>query len=97
MPGCPPLFGFFFFPLPESGSQRHEPVVEGGRAAGAWLCAGAGVGVVVVTGCPWPLTRTEEDGLLNWPSAGEAWLVGGCCFVCRMIPCGTCAGLIKKK
>lgn len=87
MPGCPPVF----FPA-ESWSQRHEPAVEGGRAAGAWLCAGAGVVVVTATACPWLLTRTEEDGLLNWLSAGEAWLVGGCCFVCRMIPWGTCVG-----
>lgn len=64
----------------------HTPALEGGPP---WPCAGLGV-AVTVTGCPWLLTRTEEDWLLNWLSAGEAWLVGVCCLVCRMIPCGTC-------
>lgn len=74
-----------------STSPWHRPALEGGPAVGAWLCVGVGV-AVTVTGCPWLLTRTEEDWLLNWLSAGEAWLVGVCCFVCRMIPCGTCMG-----
>lgn len=77
-----------------TGAALLEPVLEDWMVVGTGVwpwTVGAWAGVVViVTCCPWLLTNTEEDWLLNWLRAGGAWLVDVDCFVCRIIPWGIC-------